>query len=61
MRIGPYKVSPTEVIDEIDDCNWSVWSCEIEKPDGTIIEGSIQGDGHSWANETLMDENGNEL
>jgi hypothetical protein len=62
IKVGEYEVEPIEVVDRIDDCNWSEWSCNIYKPDGTVIEnGSIQGDGHCWAHETLTDDAGNKL
>lgn len=58
MKIGLLRVHPYEVIDAIDDCNWSEWACEVEMPDGKIVEGCIQGDGHCFEEDTLRDENG---
>lgn len=61
IKIGEYEVEPIEVIDRIDDCNWSEWSCNVYRKDGTFFEGSIQGDGCCFAHETLTDEVGNRL
>ena len=61
MKIGNLIVTPVDIIDRIDDCNWSEWEVEIEHPDGRIEMGSMQGDGHHFERETLADENGNPL
>lgn len=63
MKVGPYTVEPTgEVIERsIDGGNWHVYGCEITLRDGTLIMGTIQGDGSGYAPETLTDENGNPL
>lgn len=55
-----------EMIEKIDDlgdgCGWGVWACNVEMPDGTVLEDcEIQGDGHGFARETLRDETGKEL
>lgn len=52
-------------IGEETDCfkegQWWEFLCEIYFPNGTNLEGAIQGDGHNYAIETLVDENGDEL
>lgn len=41
-----------EKIDHLDGPWWE-WKCEIEYDDGTIKQGSIEGDGVLYAIETL--------
>jgi hypothetical protein len=51
-------VMPIDKIEHLDG-PWWLWSCEIEMPDGSIRTGSIEGDGHMWADETLeFDDDG---
>lgn len=52
--LGPVKIHKTELIDDLGDGHkWGVWSCQIETADGTFLDGSVQGDEHSTAPETL--------
>lgn len=46
------KIHKYEMIDHLKS-GWGVWLCEVEMPDGTIRHGSVQGDEHSTAEETL--------
>lgn len=54
-----WRLSMVELLDDLGDSpTWGEWRCEIELPDGEIVEGGVQGDEHSFAEETLVDENG---
>lgn len=46
-----YDVSPTERIDHLDG-PWWLWACDVSDG-GEEMSGSIEGDGHIWAAETL--------
>ena len=60
MKIGSLTVSVGEKIDTIDGV-WAEYECGYWGPDEVEHEGFIQGDGHLFAPETLVDENGNPI
>lgn len=48
------KIHKYELIEDLGDGGgWGIWKCEIEMSDGSIYEGSVQGDEYSTAEETL--------
>lgn len=49
------RILPTTKIDHLHG-PWWLWECDIEMEDGSIRHGSIQGDGHMFATETLSIE-----
>lgn len=56
MKTTPENIKSIELIDTIDTLKpgqWWDWSCEVELADGTLWEGTIQGDEHMQALETL--------
>jgi hypothetical protein len=55
------KINLIEEIDQIDDNNWSIWTCEVTLLDGRTVAGEIQSDGYTYDLETLTDENGDEF
>lgn len=43
------------MLKRIDHCDgpWWLWECEVEYEDGTVRTGSVTGDGHNCAPESL--------
>lgn len=56
------KIELISLVDLIDDNNWGEWECRYSTDGGASWEtGFIQGDGYTYALETLTDEAGNEV
>lgn len=47
-----YEVEPIEEVEQTDG-QWGIWSCDIFDSNDIESKGSIEGDGRSWAHETL--------
>lgn len=58
---GPTQVKPTqffldEKLEELKSGQWWVWSCTAEMSDGTERRGTVQSDGHMFAEQTWQEE-----
>lgn len=53
-KLGRLRIHKYELVDDLGDGHkWGVWACQAETEDGNLIEGFVQGDEHSTAEETL--------
>lgn len=46
-------IHPIALEEHHDGASWGAWSCEVELEDGTILEGYVDSDGHTIAEDTL--------
>lgn len=47
------KIVLNEKIDELKSGQWWLWDCDVEMPDGRVIEGTVQGNEHQIEASTL--------
>ncbi len=49
----PTRIHKEELIDQFRSNGWGLWTCVVEMSDGSERTGSVQGDEHCTADETL--------